>query len=56
VAVISVGDNDYGHPSDAVIAAFEAVGTIVLRTDVNGSVSLPLDQPVEAAARLASAG
>lgn len=42
VAVISVGPNDYGHPSAEVVDALEAAGAIVLRTDRDGTVSLPL--------------
>ena len=42
VAVISVGPNTYGHPSSAVIAALEAGGTKVVRTDLNGDVVVDL--------------
>ena len=39
VAVISVGaGNSYGHPSPAVIAAWEGIGARVYRTDRDGSV------------------
>ncbi|HSM02056.1 MAG TPA: ComEC/Rec2 family competence protein [Acidimicrobiia bacterium] len=44
VAVISVGTNDFGHPSDLVIAALEAAGAIVHRTDRDGSVVVRLDR------------
>jgi len=44
VAVISVGRNDYGHPSDLVVDTLEAAGSIVLRTDTSGTVTLPLDR------------
>ena len=43
VAVISVGPNPFGHPSDDVIAALEDTGVRVLRTDREGDVVLPLD-------------
>lgn len=42
IAVISVGPNSYGHPSAEVIAALDAGGSSVLRTDVEGDVTLPL--------------
>jgi competence protein ComEC len=54
VAVISVGPNDYGHPSDEVIATLERAGAIVLRTDRDGTVSLPMAEAVRAATALAS--
>ncbi len=33
-AIISVGDNNYGHPHTSVIDDFESVGTEVYRTDI----------------------
>ena len=42
VAVISVGDNDYGHPDPEVIDALSSLGAIVLRTDQVGDVVVPL--------------
>jgi competence protein ComEC len=50
VAVISVGGNDYGHPSPEVIAALEAGGAIVYRTDRDGTVTLRLNRLAPAAA------
>jgi competence protein ComEC len=44
VAVISVGPNDYGHPSDEVIAVLEAAGARVLRTDRDGDVVVRFDR------------
>jgi competence protein ComEC len=44
VAVISVGRNDFGHPSDLVVDTLEAAGSIVLRTDSSGTVTLRLDR------------
>ncbi|MEZ5097450.1 MAG: hypothetical protein R2731_15960 [Nocardioides sp.] len=39
VAVVSVGaDNDYGHPSPGLVAALDACGTDVWRTDRDGEV------------------
>ena len=44
VAFTSVGeDNDYGHPSPDVVAALEASGTEVLRTDTDGALALLRD-------------
>lgn len=42
-AVITVGRNNYGHPSAEVIAALEAAGAQVYRTDVDGAVKLTSD-------------
>jgi len=50
IAVISVGANDYGHPSHEVIAALEHGGAIVYRTDRDGTVTLRLDRLAPAAA------
>ncbi|MBP7859959.1 MBL fold metallo-hydrolase [Patescibacteria group bacterium] len=38
IAVISVGKNSYGHPSQKVIDYYESIGTKVLRTDREGDV------------------
>lgn len=44
VALISVGaDNDYGHPVPSVIAALEAAGAQVYRTDQLGDVIVRFD-------------
>jgi competence protein ComEC len=41
VGVISVGaDNDYGHPTDSLLAVLSSVGTTSLRTDRDGLVLL----------------
>ena len=40
VAVISVGKNNYGHPSDDVIEKFRETGIIVCRTDLDGAVGI----------------
>jgi competence protein ComEC len=44
IAVISVGSNDYGHPSDRVVEALESAGSLVLRTDVSGTITIPFDR------------
>jgi competence protein ComEC len=56
IAVISVGTNDYGHPAAEVIAALEAAGAVVYRTDRDGTVELRLDRLVVPAAPLPSPG
>lgn len=39
-AVMSVGEgNDYGHPSPLTIALYQSVGSVVLRTDRDGSIA-----------------
>lgn len=42
LAVISVGSNDFGHPSDWVIETLEESGAVVKRTDRDGDVVVPL--------------
>ncbi|MHB0876482.1 MAG: DNA internalization-related competence protein ComEC/Rec2 [Anaerolineae bacterium] len=48
LAVISVGDNRYGHPAAEVLMRLEAAGTRVLRTDQAGTVELLTDGSVYA--------
>lgn len=44
LAVVSVGtDNDYGHPSQAVIDTLESAGAGIHRTDKDGDLVLDLD-------------
>lgn len=40
VAVISVGKNNYGHPSENVIEKLEENGIMVFRTDLDGAVGI----------------
>ncbi len=40
VAVISVGPNSAGHPSSRVLQELKRFGAVVLRTDVDGAVSV----------------
>ncbi len=42
-AVISVGENSYGHPTDATLDRLEAVGAQVLRTDDLGTITIETD-------------
>lgn len=41
-AVISVGPNTFGHPSEEMVAALEGAGIDVFRTDRDGDVVIPL--------------
>lgn len=56
IAVISVGRNDFGHPSPEVIAVLEAAGAVVRRTDRDGTVELRLDHLAASRSPLPSAG
>ncbi len=40
VALISVGDNDYGHPAARVLENLRAAGVMVRRTDEHGSIAV----------------
>ena len=42
VAVVSTGENPYGHPVRSVLAALEAAGMRVVRTDEAGDVTVEL--------------
>ncbi len=42
-AVISVGNNNFGHPSSDVITVLKDQGTIVYRTDLDGAVTFISD-------------
>jgi competence protein ComEC len=44
VAVISVGPNTFGHPSENVIGVLENGGALVRRTDREGTITIPLDR------------
>ncbi len=55
IAVISVGPNEFGHPSNDVVATLEASGSLVLRTDVAGTITIPFDRIAEMARGLPSA-
>lgn len=39
-AVIPVGKNNYGHPSDEVIERMESMGISVFRTDISGAIGI----------------
>jgi competence protein ComEC len=42
--IISLGENNYGHPSREVMQRFESVGAAVYRTDLNGNVTVRLGE------------
>ncbi|MGH9197369.1 MAG: ComEC/Rec2 family competence protein, partial [Acidimicrobiia bacterium] len=44
VVVVSVGRNDYGHPSRKALSMFERTGARVLRTDRLGDIVLVIDE------------
>ncbi|MFC5338367.1 DNA internalization-related competence protein ComEC/Rec2 [Leucobacter denitrificans] len=44
VALISVGENRYGHPNGALIETLELDGAAVLRTDELGSIALRVEE------------
>ena len=48
VAVVSVGENTYGHPVPATLEAIAATGAQVWRTDEHGTVTITFQagQPV----------
>ena len=55
IAVISVGPNGFGHPSGLVVDTLEASGARVMRTDRDGTITIPFDQVLEMAKGLPSA-
>lgn len=40
IAVISVGENHFGHPAQEVLDRFAAIGAVVYRTDQHGTIIL----------------
>lgn len=46
LAIVSVGPNQFGHPSQFVLEALQQAGATVVRTDQVGDVRVPLDEPM----------
>ena len=42
-AVISVGDNSYGHPSEETVQRLLAVGAEIWRTDRQGNIHITVN-------------
>lgn len=40
IAVVSVGENDFGHPASSHLEVFASLGSVVLRTDERGDIAL----------------
>lgn len=40
IAILSVGQNRFGHPTDRVLRLLNSVGAMVFRTDLDGAVSI----------------
>jgi competence protein ComEC len=53
VAVVSVGENDYGHPVPSTLEAIAATGGDVWRTDEHGTITVTFEagEPVVSAQR-----
>ena len=43
VAILSVGENRFGHPTDRILRILSSVGSRILRTDIQGAVSIASD-------------
>ena len=46
IAVVSVGENNYGHPSDETLERLEAAGAAVYQTRECGAITLTLRRGV----------
>ena len=46
-AIFSVGNNDYGHPTDKALSMAAFSGAQVLRTDFHGPLALHFAQEIE---------
>ncbi len=51
VAIVSVGENSYGHPDSGVVEAYRRAGAAVFRTDHCGSVDVENGAPLVVASR-----
>jgi len=43
IAVISVGPNQYGHPTEQTLSWLQAVGAVIYRTDQHGTIVITTD-------------
>jgi len=43
LALISVGNNSYGHPTDSAMDRIEAAGASIMRSDLHGDVTVMVD-------------
>ncbi len=43
IAVIEVGKNSYGHPTNEVLSRLASAGSQIFRTDLNGTIKLIID-------------
>ena len=44
IALFSVGENDYGHPTKRTLGLYQQLGAVVCRTDQHGPVAVRFDQ------------
>jgi competence protein ComEC len=40
VAILSVGENRFGHPTERILRILASTGAVVFRTDIDGAVSV----------------
>ncbi len=40
ISVITVGENNYGHPGDGTLSRLKAAGTDIYRTDLHGAITI----------------
>ena len=43
VAIVSVGENDYGHPVPETLEALEGTGAVIWRTDQHGTITVTFE-------------
>lgn len=44
IAIISVGENSYNHPSETVLKKLKKVNSTILRTDLNGTIKIIINK------------
>ncbi|MEI7884265.1 MAG: DNA internalization-related competence protein ComEC/Rec2 [Clostridia bacterium] len=44
ITVVSVGKNSYGHPANEILEYLKKQGSNVLRTDINGAITITVDK------------